>query len=193
MKKFLLLVLFSISLTVNAQSLVVELYYNVNGYQHSTLCVLNGNSGKCNVLSEAGNCWYDAYYSEDGAISAIAIQNPSVNGWIPGVFYFTPNRNYVVFQGYTFELGVYVVPNRDWSTKMAQYGFSISNTSFRGGSYVEKRVYDCNGFGGSHCSCKIFKGYKVNGAELYYGDCQNYVNGHTCGHSAAAHGLPQKR
>lgn len=58
--------------------------------------------------------------------------------------------------------------------------------------YVEVRA-NCKGHGGSLCSCSVFKGYKVAGSDRYYGSCQNRVNGHICGHSAAAHGLKQKR
>lgn len=55
--------------------------------------------------------------------------------------------------------------------------------------YVEVRA-NCKGHGGSLCSCSTFKGYKVAGSNRFYGRCQNRVNGHVCGHSASAHGLP---
>lgn len=54
--------------------------------------------------------------------------------------------------------------------------------------YVEVRA-KCKGFGGSLCSCSVFKGYKKAGSNRFYGNCQNRVNGHVCGHSASAHGL----
>lgn len=58
--------------------------------------------------------------------------------------------------------------------------------------YVEVRA-KCKGHGGSLCSCTVFKGYRVAGSNRYYGRCQNRIKGHICGHSAAAHGLPQKK
>lgn len=66
------------------------------------------------------------------------------------------------------------------------------NASSNKDVYVEVRA-KCKGHGGSLCSCSVFKGYKVAGSNRYYGSCQNRVNGHICGHSASAHGLPQKR
>lgn len=77
-------------------------------------------------------------------------------------------------------------------------GFSTANATEKGivadqrDVRVEVRA-KCNGHGGSLCSCTTFKGYKVAGSNRFYGSCSNRVKGHTCGHSAAAHGLPQKR
>lgn len=70
-----------------------------------------------------------------------------------------------------------------------------SSPSFQGNSRnnkikVSKSDVDCKGHAGSLCSCTKYVGYKIEGTDYYVGNCQNRVNGHVCGHSPAAHGLP---
>lgn len=67
-----------------------------------------------------------------------------------------------------------------------------SHPSFQAGRSdvkVEVRNVDCDGYGGSLCSCTTYKGYKTAGTNNYHGACQNYVAGHKCGHSPSDHGL----
>ena len=72
------------------------------------------------------------------------------------------------------------------------YIISNNNTTFRGDWIkVKKSVSKCKGHGGSLCSCKLYVGYKRAGSEYYQGSCENYVNGHRCGHGPGAHGLPE--
>lgn len=52
-------------------------------------------------------------------------------------------------------------------------------------------VSKCKGYGGSLCSCKVYKGYKYKSLDRYYGKCTNYVHGHQCGHGPKAHGLSE--
>lgn len=147
MKRFLLSILLLVSFcNSDAQTLVVELFYNVNGDSYSALCVFEGNQGKCRVLSMTGNCWYDAYYSQNATYTTITIINPSLDDWVPGVYYFTLYGNYVVFQGYRFELIGNIIPNRDWNIKKAQYGFVLSGPSFKSGKIC------CFPIGASTCS-----------------------------------------
>jgi len=56
---------------------------------------------------------------------------------------------------------------------------------------VSKNVPKCNGYAGSICSCKVYKGYKRAGLEQYKGECSNYAGGHRCGHGPAAHCLTE--
>lgn len=68
---------------------------------------------------------------------------------------------------------------------------SGSKVSFKGNNKVPVKVkgVDCKGRGGSLCSCTIYIGYTIEGTDNYIGPCENYVNGHRCGHSPSAHGL----
>lgn len=52
---------------------------------------------------------------------------------------------------------------------------------------VSVPVSKCNGYGGSLCSCKTYKGYKREGDDVFVGNCSNYAGGHKCGHSPSAH------
>lgn len=64
------------------------------------------------------------------------------------------------------------------------------NPSFQGNRIpVKVNINKCKGYGGSLCSCKTYIGYKIAGTDNYEGACQNYANGHKCGHSPSAHGL----
>lgn len=136
MRKLLLIMLLLTSRTLlsYAQTMVAECAYNVNGNQHSALIVLNGDRGKCKVLSNLGNCWFNASFTEYGSYSTITISNPSVNGWIGGVFYFlSGGENYVVFQNNRFPVYGNVIPRSNWNNKMTQYGFDTSyNVPFNG-------------------------------------------------------------
>jgi hypothetical protein len=62
-------------------------------------------------------------------------------------------------------------------------------TSDRNWKAVKVKVAKCNGYGGSHCSCKLYRGYKRDGLDQYRGKCTNMVNEHQCGHGPKAHGL----
>ncbi len=73
------------------------------------------------------------------------------------------------------------------------YGYLVvsNQPSFRGNNLisVEVKTRKCSGYGGSLCSCTLYKGYKKSGTNIYTGKCTNVVMGHTCGHGPAAHGL----
>ena len=71
------------------------------------------------------------------------------------------------------------------------YVQNTPNINFEGGDWipVKKDVSKCKGHAGSLCSCKKYIGYKKAGREYYQGNCENYVNGHKCGHRPEAHGL----
>lgn len=164
MKKVLLsLFLFICELPVFCQTSVIELAYNVNGYQYAALCVLNGGTGKCSVLSNQGNCWYDAYYTDYGNYSTITTSNPSINGWLPCVLYFTSSGNYMQVQNYKIPISANMVSRNNWNLKKAQYGFKIDGTSFRGrkctypiGSSTCSKLHYCSGFveGRTITTCK---------------------------------------
>ena len=65
-----------------------------------------------------------------------------------------------------------------------------NNPAFQGNKVaVEVTGVDCKGHAGSLCSCTTYKGYRIAGTNNYTGACQNYVNGHKCGHGPSAHGL----
>lgn len=68
-----------------------------------------------------------------------------------------------------------------------------SNVNFEANEWnpVEVAVNDCDGNGGSLCSCKRYKGFKHAGLNRYSGNCSNYSGGHKCGHSPSDHGLPE--
>lgn len=132
MKKILLLTLLvTCSLILYGQTTVHELYYNVDGDNYSALCVLNGEKGKCRVLSDVGNCWYDAKFTDYGSYSAIKIYNPKSSEWIPVTFYITPDEKYLVVEGEKFALKEYIIPQSDWNKKKAHYGFRIDGQSSR--------------------------------------------------------------
>lgn len=67
--------------------------------------------------------------------------------------------------------------------------YGTYNPSFGGNNKVavSVSVNQCNGLG--VCSCKTYKGYKIAGTNNYVGKCQNFIYGHTCGHSPREHGL----
>lgn len=143
--------------TLCSQSLLIECWYNVNGYAHQALISLNGSSGRCHVISDNGDCWYSVYYNRHDTYTAISMSNPSKENWVPGTFYFVQGGNdYVVFQGYKFPVRASIVQEQYWSVKLNQYGFSGSSPSFRGKPSRTGHCYDCglNHYG--HYVCPHF-------------------------------------
>ena len=188
MKRMIISMLFvSLMLNSNAQQLVVELAYNVNGYQHSALCVFEGGwHGRCNVLSPFGNCWFDAVTESEGDGYVISMSNPSKSNWIPGVCHLRAYNPYVEFQGLRYRLTFAVIGEGYHEFKKAQYGFSISNTPFEANKPVTVTDAPCRDAG---CHCRAYKGYRTP-AGSYTGQCQNSDGwGHTCNHGPKAHGL----
>lgn len=152
------------SLVCKSQTLVIEMFYGVNGYNYAALCVLDGSYGKCKVVSNVGNCVYDAYFKDYGSYSTISTSNPSVNGWLPSVCYLTYSGNYMVCQNLRIGLSAIVIPQKDWNLKKAQYGFSIDGTTTRGerkctypiGASTCSKLGGCPGFseGRTITTCK---------------------------------------
>ena len=189
MKKIILSVLIAwcIISSLCAQSLLIECWYNVNGYAHQALISLNGSSGRCHVVSSNGDCWYSVYYNRYDTYTAISMSNPSKGNWIPGTIYFVQGGNdYIDFQGYKFSIRASVIQEQYWSMKLNQYGFNTP--SFRGGdkyktfAKTKNRCSKCLG-------CTGYWGYKHNNG-AYEGNCSNSDGwGHTCGHGPEKHGL----
>lgn len=190
MKKWIVLLLLSVCFfSSQAQTHLVELFYNVNNIQHSALCVFDGKIGKCHVLSGTGDCWFDVYHSEYDSYIIYTMSNPSVYGWIPGVCYLSTNGCFIEFQGYRFALGVSVVKDHDWNLKKAQYGFPLDSTGF--GSDLSEKPVIVKGASCKHsgCYCSEYHGKQTSTGQ-YKGKCTNTNGwGHTCGHSPEEHGL----
>lgn len=68
-----------------------------------------------------------------------------------------------------------------------------SYVNFEANEWIPVEVYvnRCDGYGGSLCSCKKYKGFKQAGLDRYSGECSNYAGGHRCGHGPLDHGLPE--
>ena len=112
----------------------------------------------------------------------------------PGAtFVYGPNANWVWEKGERFAV---TYPNGQtvyWTCPETDPAVrNRSNPSF-GSNWisVSVNVSGCRGFGGSLCSCKVYKGYKRAGLNQYKGKCTNYAGGHQCGHGPAAHGLSE--
>ena len=129
-----------------SQTSVAECAYTYYGNRYSALIVLNGDFGKCHVLSSVGDCWFDARYSYKGAYSTITIYSPSNSTWIGGTFYFNSDgTNYAVFQNNKYLIAGNVIPQERWAEKMSQYGFnSISFKGSRGSCNIQS--HRCSGF-----------------------------------------------
>lgn len=164
MKKMIIISFFlTFVFSVYGQTSVIELFYNVNGDQYSALCVLNSGTGKCRVVSDLGSCWYNARYTDYGNYSTITTSNPSIQGWLPCVIYFTSNGNYMVVQNYRFAVSANLVSRSDWNLKKAQYGFKVDGTSFKSrkctypiGASTCSKLHNCSGFqeGKTVSTCK---------------------------------------
>ena len=155
----------SIVMRATAQTSVAEFFYNIGGLQHAALCVLYGSSGKVHVITNMGDCSFDAYYSEHGNYTTIKLSNPSSYGWISGTFYFLANgSNFINTQGQNFPINPYMVPRKDWQMKMYQYGYQSNKTSFK-----TKEVYyaEC-----AHCKCKLYN--PKSAANSYCITCESY-------------------
>lgn len=105
-----------------------------------------------------------------------------------GTFIFGPNCGWIWEEGECFGVTYTNGEIESWrcpATDPAARG----NTSFKGGSdwiAVTVRVSGCDGWAGSLCSCKTYKGYRRRGfQDKYKGNCGN------CGHGPKAHGLDE--
>jgi hypothetical protein len=82
--------------------------------------------------------------------------------------------------------------NRNEDQESTTFSDTNGEPAFCGSSDIAVSVSaECQGFGGSLCSCKCYKGYKVAGTDRYHGNCTNYAGGHICGHGPAEHGLSE--
>lgn len=112
----------------------------------------------------------------------------------PGdTFVYGPNANWVWEKGERFAITYSNGQTVYWTCPETDPALrNRSNPSF-GSNWisVSVNVSGCRGFGGSLCSCKVYKGYKRAGLNQYKGNCTNYAGGHQCGHGPAAHGLTE--
>ena len=119
----MIVLLLTFSIFLYGQTSVRELYYNVEGDNYSALCVLNGEKGRFRVISEVGNCWYDAKYTDYGSYSTIKIFNSGSSDWLPVTFYITPDKKYLVVEGKKYKFKEKKIPKSNWNQKKTQYGF----------------------------------------------------------------------
>ncbi len=168
-----------ISLIAHSQDIAISFY------QGGVLC--EGRTASNKYILECQNtvCSFDVSYNRGANGTTIMnVYNPSTRGFIPATYYIYPNNTLAVYaNGYQIATG-------RWET----ISYNHNHPSFQhdnGDNKVEVKVtgVDCKGHGGSLCSCTTYIGYKIAGTNNYTGACQNYVNGHKCGHSPSAHGL----
>lgn len=110
-----------------------------------------------------------------------------------GTFVYGPNVNWVWEKGERFAVTYSNGQTVYWTCPETDPALrNRSNPTF-GSNWisVSVNVSGCRGFGGSICSCKVYKGYKRAGLNQYKGKCTNYAGGHRCGHGPAAHGLSE--
>ena len=141
-------------------------------------------------LSNPTNYQIPVFWGAYNQIKNQQIQNQGIMS-PGGTFIFGPNTNWTWEKGEKFavtysndQTAYWICPETDPIVR------NRSNPSFGSGRVaVSVRVSGCRGFGGSVCSCKVYKGYRRAGTNIYEGSCTNYAGGHQCGHGPSAHGL----